>query len=85
MKKRFILLVAIGLFSVLLGCSPKSVDGPYGGKSVEWYVAHGGERAEQLRWCKDQAVTVQMNSVGCSQAATAGGMSAAKGGLPAGY
>jgi uncharacterized protein len=85
MNMEFIILGVAVLLAILSGCSSKPSGGPYGDKGVDWYKAHGGERTEQIRWCNDQAATVQMNSAGCSQAVTAANMSAAKGGLPAGY
>jgi hypothetical protein len=83
MKNKIIILVAIAFSALLSAC--KTDEGPFGDKGVDWYTAHTSERAEQMSWCRNQAMSVQMNSAGCTQAHTATSMSFTKGKMPAGY
>lgn len=62
------ILAALGLLA-LAGCN--NSDGPIGSQSVEWYMAHPKERAQQTAWCKEQSASVQLNNQACSQAGTA--------------
>lgn len=66
--KKISILAALGLLA-LAGCN--NSDGPIGSQSVEWYMAHPKERAQQTAWCKEQSASVQLNNQACSQAGTA--------------
>lgn len=84
MRKHIPMLVALCLASLLSACGEHK-DGPIGAQSIDWYKSHKDERAQQLAWCKEQSMTVQMNSQGCSQASKAQAMSFTHGAMPAGY
>lgn len=63
-------LLPILLLSVC-GAALAAGDGPYGGESVAWYMAHKDARVTQLKWCQEQSADVQMQSRGCAQAGVA--------------
>jgi hypothetical protein len=67
--------IARRLLTVLLlsvcGAALAAVDGPYGSKSVAWYMAHKDARVTQLNWCQEQSADMQMQSRGCAQAGVA--------------
>ena len=69
MKNLLYIIAALGLALSLSACNNN--DGPIGSKSVDWYVAHAAERAEQQKWCNDQSAAAQLASAGCTQAGTA--------------
>lgn len=46
-------------------------DGPIGSKSIDWYFEHPKERQQQLDWCNEQSMSVQMDSQACNQAGRA--------------
>ncbi len=66
--KKTIFIIGIGAV-LLSGCN--NSDGPSGSQSVDWYMAHPKERAQQIAWCKEQSGAVQLNSQACGQAGKA--------------
>jgi hypothetical protein len=70
MARLFPTLTALAILA-LGGCGHGTSDGPYGAKSIDWYVGHKVERTAQLQWCNQWSTAVQFHSAGCSHAAAA--------------
>lgn len=64
MKKMFVLMFGVFL---LVGCAKK--EGPYGGRSGEWYKNHPTQSCKQAKWCpKHSQGQSAITTINCNNA-----------------